>query len=350
MQNPEHHGEGNVYAHTRMVCRALADHTDFHALDGRRKAEIFLAAVLHDIGKGKTTRLEEGRWQSPHHASTGARMVRAFLWRECGLGGDPELAGFREAVCALVRWHMLPPYLMMKDHPERQARRVAALAELSPDFTWRLLCLLAEADAKGRIAPDIPELAERVQLAGMAAEEAGCADGPYPFADACAKYAYLSGRNVQPDQPLYDPSWGEVVLLSGLPGTGKDTWIRRNCPDLPAVSLDGIRRAMRIGPGDEQGAVVKAAKEQAKEYLRRKQPFVWNATNLTRETRRKLVSLSEQYGARVRIVWLETGWETRRERNLGRESAVPEAAAERMLDRTEVPAPDEAQAVEWQCV
>ena len=153
-----------------------------------------------------------------------------------------------------------------------------------------------------------------------------------------------------PDQPLFDPTWGEVVLLSGLPGTGKDTWIQANCPDLPMVSLDALRRKMRVKPIDNQSAVLQAAQEQARELLRKKQPFVWNATNLTMETRRKQIDRFERYGARVRVVYLETPWMERIRRNAGREDAVPEGAVERMLEKTVPPTPDEAQTVEWLCV
>ena len=38
-------------------------------------------------------------------------------------------------------------------------------------------------------------------------------------------------------QELYDDTWGEVILMCGLPGTGKDHWIRSHCPSLPTVWL-----------------------------------------------------------------------------------------------------------------
>ena len=139
-------------------------------------------------------------------------------------------------------------------------------------------------------------------------------------------------------------------MTSGLPGTGKDFWLRKNRPDLPTVSLDGIRKELRVAPTDGQGRVAQVAEERAKELLRNKRPFAWNATNLTRDIRQKLVRLFERYGARVRIVYLETDWATRIARNAGRESAVPENAVERMLEKTVLPTLDEAQFVEWICV
>ena len=119
---------------------------------------------------------------------------------------------------------------------------------------------------------------------------------------------------------------------------------------MPMLSLDGMREVLDIGSKDNQGKVIQTAQEKAKEYLRKKQPFIWNATDLMKETRQKLTGLFEQYGARVRIVYLETDWETRVERNQKRKDTVPEATVGRMLSKAIPPMPDEAQTVEWICV
>ena len=349
-QDPLYHGEGNVMAHTRMVCEALIRTVGFHELPMERKTALFLAALLHDIGKAGTTRQENGVWISPNHSPAGSRMARTFLWKDEQLCGSPEALRFRETVCALIRYHMLPGRIPEQNNPERSLRRLAAVGELAPDFTLDQLCMLAEADAGGRIAGDRAEILSRIQLCRMMAEEAGCLSGPYPFPDACTRHAYLNGRNVSPDHSLYDDTWGEVILLSGLPGTGKDTRIRGAYAGLPVVSLDGIRKKLRISPADNQSRVAEAAREEAREYLRGKQPFVWNATNLSPEIREKVTGLFERYGARVRILYLEAAWEKRAARNAGRKDSVPETAVVKMLGKAVPPMPYEARTVEWECV
>ena len=80
------------------------------------------------------------------------------------------------------------------------------------------------------------------------------------------------------------------------------------------------------------------------------EPFAWNATCVSPRTRTELVSLFENYGARVRIVWLETGWEENLRRNRERPASVPESAVGIMLGRLEPPLPGDAWQVNWRIV
>ena len=348
-QNPVWHGEGDVWAHTQRVCEALAGMGEFRAMDDEPARALALAALLHDIGKATCTRLEDGAWVSPKHGPVGAKLARKLLWQDFGLCGSPAAQRLREAVCLLIRYHTRPPHLIDSEDAPRVALRLAANGELAPGFTLAALCLLARADVLGRVAPDNPEFLDRVALARELALEEGCLEGPYPFRSAHTQRVWHGGGHVWRDQDLYDDTWGEVILMCGLPGTGKDTWIRAHCPDLPVVSLDGLREALEVQPTDNQGPVVQAARERARALLRAKRPFVWNATSLT-ALRAQQVALFEGYGARVRIVYLETAWPENLRRNGSRPDAVPEDVIDGMLARLEPPERFEAQRVEWVCV
>jgi len=349
-QNPAWHGEGNVWTHTRMVCEALCTLGDFRTLPDAQRTALSLAALLHDAGKPSCTRLEDGVLVSPHHGAEGAALVRKLLWESFDLAGMPEKQQLRETVCFLIRYHTLPLHLMDNADPALRARRTAANGQLCPAFTLHLLCLLSEADVLGRIASDTKQQLEDIQLSRELAKEADCLHSPCAFASPVTAHASLSGKNVWPDQLLHDDTWGEVLLMCGLPGTGKDTWIAQNCPGLPTVSLDDIRREMNVKPTDKQGRVVQAAQEKARQYLRAKQPFVWNATSLTPMLRRKEIQLFEEYGARVRIVYLETPWAENMRRNSGRSAKVPESVIASMLGRLIPPERQEARHVEWLCI
>ena len=133
--------------------------------------------------------------------------------------------------------------------------------------------------------------------------------------------------------------------MAGLPGAGKDTWVRKNGGNLPVVSLDDIRREHKISPKGNQGEVVRMAKEQARTYLRQKKDFIWNATNLTAQLRRTLINLFTDYKARVKIVYVEVDYKTLLARNRTREHQVPVKVIERFIDKLEIPQVHEAHEV-----
>src|SRR5262249_44487795 len=153
-------------------------------------------------------------------------------------------------------------------------------ALIAASLTTRLdhAALLAEADVRGRTCIDKQELLDRVALFRVYSEEVGCATAPYPFASDHSRFVYFSsppGVQADPARDAYDDPLCGVTLLSGLPGSGKDTWIAAHRPDRPVVSLDAIRRELRILPTADQGAVAQEAKARARDLLRRRQSFVW---------------------------------------------------------------------------
>src|SRR5262249_1328872 len=54
-QDPEHHGEGNVFIHTRMVLDELVRSPAFCAQSPEHQAMLFMAALLHDVAKPACT-------------------------------------------------------------------------------------------------------------------------------------------------------------------------------------------------------------------------------------------------------------------------------------------------------
>ena len=266
------------------------------------------------------------------------------------MAGNPDKRSFRETVCSLIQHHGLPLHIVESPCEEPHFRAVAAEAELSKGYSWELQCLVTEADVRGRIADDVPQLINDVEYCRLRAQELGCYSGPYAFPDSHTRYWYLDGHPISPDYPFFNETWGEVIVVGGLPGTGKDTFIYRNYPGLPVVSLDDIRNDLDILPTENQGPVAQKAIEQAKSFLRAHQPFVWNATNLTRMTRARILGLCTDYKAAVRIVFLETSWEENLRRNAARTAMVPPAVIERMLGKVEMPYPHEADSIEWKTI
>lgn len=349
-QNPRWHGEGNVWTHTKMVVQELCKLPGYQALDREKQQILFLAALFHDVGKPLCTRLEDGAWVSRGHGRVGASILREKLWLSMDICGTPQKQQLRETVCRLIQYHSTPPHAIDDPDGKRRLLKIAANGEQTPLFTIELLCLLSQADILGRISADQTQLLEKVELCRELAKEADCFDKPFAFASAYSRYAYLSGSNMLPQQPLYDPTWGEVIMLSGLPGVGKDTWIAENYPHLPVICLDDIRQEMDCAPTKNQAAVAEEAHRRAKELLRKKQSFIWNATDLSFVMRQKQLSLFTSYAASVKIVYLETDWQEQLRRNSSRSRQVPVEAIEKMLQKLEPPQIPEARAVIWQCV
>jgi len=136
-------------------------------------------------------------------------------------------------------------------------------------------------------------------------------------------------------------------MMSGLPGAGKDFWVAANLPDLPVISLDALRREMKVAPTDNQGPVVSRAREAAREHLRKQRSFVWNATNISRQMRELSVNLFAAYNARVRIVYVEAPEARLFAQNRERADTVPAEVIRKLTARWEVPDLTEAHRVEW---
>ncbi len=340
-QDPLFHAEGDVYIHTWMVAQALASRDAWRALPAQERTNLFAAALLHDVAKPKCTLIEpDGRITSKKHARWGEEMARDLLWQ----GNDLEAPApfpIREQIAKLVRHHGLPLWFFEKPSPER------AVIEASQTVRLDLVALLAEVDVRGRICRDQQELLERVQLFREFCQEQQCYTGPRQFANPWSRFIYFHDQKPDPTYDAYDTTTCEVVMMSGLPGSGKDTWIRSNLPAWPVISLDQIRRELKISPDEPQGQVVATAKERARELLRRQQSFVWNATNITKMLRGQLIDFFVAYHARVRIVYLDAPYDVLMERNASREHRVPEQVILDMARRLEIPDVTEAPLVEW---
>ncbi|MBN3963204.1 AAA family ATPase [Nostoc sp. NMS8] len=335
-QDPRYHAEGNVLTHTKLVCEALVALPQWRALPATERSVLFAAALLHDVAKPASTQIEtDGSITSKGHVLQGAKMAQEILW-------DLDVPFHqRQAIVALVKYGSLPLWFWDKPNPER------AVIKTSQIIRCDLLGLLAEADVKGRNCDDQIQLLERIEFFREFCQENHCFDRPRVFSSAHSRFVYFQKEDGNPDYAAYDDTRFQVVMMSGLPGSGKDTWIQENLPEWGVISLDKLRKTMGINPKDDQGAVANAAKAIAKEYMRSGQSFVWNATNLSRQLRGMLVRLFGSYQASIRIVYLEAAWEELLRRNGDRTAKLPEKVLYRMKNRLEVPDITEASAIDW---
>jgi hypothetical protein len=261
-QDPVYHAEGDVWTHTRMVCEALVALDAWRALPEAERELLFAAALLHDQAKPSCTRMEAGRITSRGHSLRGAIDARRILW---DLGADFAL---REEICTLIRYHQASFHLLERENPQRTVLLISQTARCE------LLGMLARADILGRTCADQELLLEQVSLFEEFSREQDCLTGPRRFASARSRFEYFRSETRQPDYRAHEEFRCEVTLMSGLPGAGKDTWVRRWVGNLPVVSLDAIRDEIGARPAGKQGPVVQLARERAREFLRQRQSFV----------------------------------------------------------------------------
>jgi predicted kinase len=321
------HAEGDVWTHTRMVCDQLPKLDDWPTLTPRERTLLLFTALFHDAGKSLTSRVDPvtGRVTSPKHAVKGEHLVRAEL-RELGC----DLAT-REEIARMVRFHGRPAFLLERDSPEHE---VVALSWWASN---RLLYLFALADTRGRSTAETGRPEENLHLWRHVAEECGCFDRPYAFGNDQARFLFYRQRPPNLHYVPHEDYRCTVTLMSGLPGSGKDTWLAAHRADLPVVSLDDLRQELDVAATDDQGQVVQLARERCRELLRTGTSFAFNATNLVRQTRGRWIDLFADYGARIEIVYVEPPWADLLCQNRRRQRPVPEHVIRQLAARCEPP-------------
>ncbi|WMX12804.1 AAA family ATPase [Aureispira sp. CCB-E] len=329
-QDPNFHAEGNVAIHTRMVLDALLELEEYQVLGGYDRQILKWSALLHDIGKPKCTITdEEGYIRAPKHAAIGEKMARKMLW-------DMDFKS-REAICSLIRLHGLPIWCLDKNNP------YAAVASASLRLVNKHLYLLSKADVLGRKSVNQDDFLERVELYKDFCIEQECWEEAKSFHNTHSQFKFFHKQSHYP-AVIYDDTAFEIILLSGIPGSGKDTYAKTL--KLPIISLDDIRAEFDIKVTDKkaQGKVAQIAYKRAKEYAAKKKSFVWNSTNLTHELRTRIVNTLSVYNPRFKLVYIETSkaniWSRRR-------ATIPVRKLEKMMDKMEIPLPSEVHSIEY---
>lgn len=345
-QDSLYHAEGDVWTHTGMVSEQLETSAGFQALPELRRRALRLAAWFHDVAKPRTTEIrwceveKRERVRQPYHAPVGAGMAWQAL---IDAGCDAALA---RDVHALVFWHQRPTHLLEQKDP---LSRVIRFSAETVETTWSDLLRFCRSDQRGRISPNVVEglldldLVEEMIREDSLNAEADLLEQPWPFATPSARLrAVRGGKDANPWFTPQEPAGSRMILLSGLPGSGKDTLARQVFPGLPVVSLDAIREQLGILPTEDQGRVRQAGIEAARVHLRRGEDFIWNATCVSRSTREKIVGIALDYDAKVEAHSLDIPLAVAQERNRKRPEPVPEGVIARIAAKREPIGADEA--------
>jgi len=131
----------------------------------------------------------------------------------------------------------------------------------------------------------------------------------------------------------------KVIIMMGIPGSGKTTWIDENLNNLEflvVISPDDLRHRLCGNASDQSRntEVFEMAHARLKWLLLHGDNAVWDATNLKAEHREQILMICKEYKATTQLVVMGTPYEVCCERNAARlYRVVPDHAMERMEDQ-----------------
>jgi len=130
-----------------------------------------------------------------------------------------------------------------------------------------------------------------------------------------------------------------IVVLVGLPGSGKSTFLERAGGG--GLSSDAIRKLLADDETDQSIHVIvfRALRYLLEQRIAIARPLTYiDATNLTPEERRPYIEIARAHGCEIEAVFLNVPLEFCRERNARRHRIVPEDALVKMAAKLVPPA------------
>ena len=348
------HAEGDVATHTDMVLseveKLLQDEASH--LSESKKLSLILSAGFHDIMKPLTTKTKEkyGRicLVSPKHEIRGRNYLAYRL-----VESDVPYSVVVE-VLNLVGYHSAPKHFIKDDEPKSE------FWKLSRKVNVELLYFLEIADMRGRTCADKKEQVLYIELFKEQCIEYGVwKTDPYaewdvfiqetfkdymphipPLVCGNARRDFEAGKIYTPEEAIskahnYVENAPNLILLMGPSGSGKSTWTEEQ--GIPIVSLDTLREEINGNRSDQsnKGEILQEAQERLRVEFRKGGEVIYDATNLRRDFRSKILKLAHDYNAFTQIVVFHKPLSQLYRDNAARPYSVPESVLERQIESVE---------------
>lgn len=294
-QHKLYHKEGTVAVHTQLVLQELLSVEEFSYLTEWQQEILWVAALLHDVEKRSTSiNYGDGVISAKGHAEKGEYTARAVLYKDI-----PVSFWVREQIASLVGLHGLPLWFIDKKDPCKEIKAASLRVEM------RMLKILSEADTRGRRCADFEPLIESLYGFKSLCIKDDCWVKPYLFKNDYVRYNYFNSDIERRDINDVPNFKCKVILISGLPRIGKDTYIKEYISSsLPVVTWDEYVYSVSDSDVNEN-IELERAKEEALKYIKQNKDFVWNSSNIKRKVRMPIVNFLIENGAEVEIRYIE---------------------------------------------
>lgn len=275
------HKEGNPLKHTLLVCNKMHEfiNNELKDFSERDKRIMMLAALCHDLGKATTTYYDETEkdWKCRNHGAEGEKITRNMLFNE------PDYM-VREEVCWLVKNHMKFHHFV--DLPDDKKYSVMTNLALGRSSIEKLLWLnVADSYGSKNDENNKEAIDEKFKVVKDIALTCKCFTG-------------------SPEKSVKKSDF-TMFLMIGVPGCGKDTYIKKFFPDVYVISRDDIREEMTDGQilgrklyfdNVKEGMVTDIVNERIKKCCEERKSFILNQTNMKKKYREQLKETALKYG------------------------------------------------------
>lgn len=272
----------NLAVHTQLVTERMLEYlTDDIVADKESNYYIIMlmAAIFHDIGKIERTTFDDnlGCYVSKRHNIAGERLIRQLFFDE-----DLEK---REKVCYMIRHHhdlnQVNEDKTLFADVIKNANGLVPLRDMVALFKCDMRHSHLQGDENNFFDSKIPKIIQASKLLN-------CYLKPYIHDTRRHKFQDFYDTTNIPSLSLQQEF--KVYIMIGLPGSGKDEWIKKNLPNLPNITINQNEKIFE---------------EKIIDLCEKRESFIINGDNLKIKDRKKFHNIILNYNPYIVYIVVE---------------------------------------------